>query len=145
VIDLLGLSAIAALSGMYSGTRFVRCDRCVSHAHCAQTQRCGLLDAQANIAAQEQLRAYWQSNDPNTFDLAPGDVREVREMPSLPNCTKSQTCFTRCDQCRSREACEREHRCSIIEGEHKPSAAFIDFPYDWRADAIDESEGGNCD
>ena len=43
--------------------------------------------------------------------------------------------FIRCDQCRSRAACEHARRCSIIEGEHKPSAAFIDYPHDWRRDA----------
>lgn len=43
--------------------------------------------------------------------------------------------FIRCDSCRSREACERAHTCRIIAGEHKPSAAFIDYPHDWREDA----------
>lgn len=43
--------------------------------------------------------------------------------------------FARCDQCRSRAACECACRCQIIDGIHKPSAAFIDYPHDWRRDA----------
>lgn len=110
------LSALSAIGAM----PFTWCNQCRTPNACAQVSRCGILDIQQR--ANEQMRAYWQSNDPNTFDLPPDAVRELRSVPMLaaPEPTEAQ-----------------------IEGEHPPSAAFIDLPYDWKLDR--ESEGGNCD
>ncbi|TAM07236.1 MAG: hypothetical protein EPN70_03430 [Paraburkholderia sp.] len=79
--DLIGAAIYGMLGGLggLGAVPFTRCDRCVSPAYCSQRGRCGTLDAEEQLHRNEQLRAYWQSVDPNTIDLGPDAVRYVPE------------------------------------------------------------------